>query len=270
MNIDKKQAAKKAAAMHSTNLIAAAIEYARLTEQIDSSFNAEKANKFRDELLSFLPVYRHPSSSIEQENGRFLGDLSINLQLVGWSEPEFIRILKEKHFDDAILSSIKEYVRDAEIRKCLLLQCEKEREVLCERILEAENIYKEYSNVPSDKRNTAVVQVLGFSSGNTPKIIDKKKVYIDYLNFVRKEGMSREEATDAVQKKYRIGEIRKPRTDVTSDEEDRKFKATLKHLIEYRKEILGKLENDEILRKGVKKYTRGLILPRTHVRQIKI
>ncbi len=66
----------------------------------------------------------------------------------------------------------------------------------------AQRNYDENINERSEKRNALVVQSLGLSTGYVQKRIDIKKVYIDYVMLVRRQGMSRQKAVEEVQVKY--------------------------------------------------------------------
>lgn len=246
MSVDKKQAARIAATMYSTESVRAVMEYMKLTNQLNQ-FAMEKWDSIQEEMLSLLPLYRHPSYSMDQERARFMCDFSVKLQFVGWSEPGFLTRLKNENIDKEIIGEIEKYVRDSEVRRNQLATCEYERNALRKIIQAAEVIYRENIGIRSSERNKLVVQALGLSSGKREENIDKEKVYKDYLDLVRKKGMSRREATETVQQMHEI----------------QSFDATLKVLFSYRKELLDKLEADSpLVKPEVQKYTEGLILQR--------
>lgn len=247
MGVEKKKAARRAASIYSTDIVHATLEYMKITNQIEqSTFSVEKINKCQEEMLSLLPLYRHPSSCADQEKGRFFGNLSCNLKLNAWSEPEFLNRLRQAKVDEGIIAQIEKYVRDSEKRRYEFAECICERNSLGKIFNETESLYKNNIGIRASERNKLVVQSLGLSSGNRESKIDKKKLYADYLYYVRKKGLSRRKATEIVRRKHNIQSL----------------DATLKHLFSYRKEILDNFDGDDTVKEFFSKYTKGLILPR--------
>lgn len=248
MSIDREQAARKAAAMYSTDGAQAVFKYMELTSQFDpSTFSTDEWDRLQKEMLSLLPFYLHPSSGLDQERIRFMGDLSINLKFVGWSEPEFLTHLKKENVSDEIIEEIQKYVRESEVQRGQLSAYKSQRNALEKITQDAERIYRENLDKRSSERNKKVVQYLGLSSGKREEHINKEKVYVDYLDLVRKKGMSLQEATETVQEMHNILSV----------------DATLKILFAYRKERLDYLEvNNPVIKPFFEKYTKGLIMPR--------
>ena len=64
MDIDKEGAARKAAAKFSTDLILATFEYAKILGRPCMATPAiAEYVKLQDEMLSLLPLYRHPANN---------------------------------------------------------------------------------------------------------------------------------------------------------------------------------------------------------------
>ena len=91
------------------------------------------------------------------------------------------------------------------------------------------------------------MRTLGLTKGVASKRIDINNAWIDYVNFVRKEGMSRAKALKEVKKKHRF------------QSED----ATAKALLEQRAPLLKRIEKQfPEMYSEAKKRLKGLVLSR--------
>ena len=100
MTIDKKIAARKAAAKHSANPVAATLEYANLTDQLESVTTDIK--RIKEEMLSELPLYRRPVNGELSEYMIFFDPDCLKLDGRVYEQPVFIEALeKEGVADDA-------------------------------------------------------------------------------------------------------------------------------------------------------------------------
>lgn len=220
----KEKAARKAAAKYSSNLVFAVLEYGALSGQIMSIALTNGYEKLRDEMLSMLPRYRHPTANEIAECILFFDPEAIKLRASGYEVPSFIDMLEKKGIADHLITGIKEYVRESELRKIELAQCLK----LKQKFLDAERTYADCRGEKRiDERNAEVVKKLGLSSsrGRPPKF-DSNRMWVDYVTLVRKGGLSLYRAVQEVKKKHR----RKSKT------------TTTKALHEQRASLLGKIE----------------------------
>jgi hypothetical protein len=232
---EKRKLAIVAASSYSTEPMGALFEYARLTKQdFFGTDSSEIIQKLSDEFYSLIPKYRYPAADQSAENSLYIDPeprrLFIDPEtipfyidpekipiMVVWEAPSFLASLKGQINED-LYEPIFRYVKESENQKINL-------QLLTERLEKLESIInqayaeykKEYDRI--EKRNAAVVIALGFSKGVPQKRIDKKRVYSDYVNIVRKEG---KEPRDAVSQ---VGQIHKISTD-----------GIIKVLHEYRKE----------------------------------
>jgi len=225
MAVDKKNAARKAAAKHSTNPVLAAFEYAKLTGRLDLVTTQSGREKLQDEMLSIVPPYRHPANNELAEYMIFFDPDCIMVSgMMIYKQPGFIEALDKKGVTDDILTAIKEYVRESELHIIELAKCKDELGELSAIFSEAQLVYDVHRDERSDKRNALVVQAIGLSTGFAPKRVDEKKIYFDYVKLVRKKGLSRDEAVEAIRRTY----------DLASGN------AAIKFLTAYRKSILEK------------------------------
>lgn len=245
MPIEKKVAARKGAAKYSTNLVSATIEYAKLKGQsLEATSAIDEYSKIKDEMLSLLPLYRHPTNDEFTENMIYFDPDFMSINGSAYKQPDFITKLEEAGIDSDTLTAIREYVRDSELRIIELAQCKDELNELKTMFPDAKKIYEENRHERSDKRNALVVQAIGLSTGHPTERINKRKAYFDYVTLVRKEGMSRNEAVKAIQKKY----------DFSS------YDATLKLLYEYRTSLFKKWEQQHpSMLPKIKKRLKGLV-----------
>lgn len=244
VSIDKKAAARKAAAKHSTNLALATVEYASLTKSLDLVATESGRQSLQDEMLSMLPPYRHPTYNKLTEYMIFFDPNCINITGSIYQEPEFIEELKKEGVKDALLTAIKKYVTESEPRIIDLAQCKNELAKLRTKLLNAKRIYDENINERPETRNSRVVRNLGFSTGFAPARVDGEKVYFDYVTLVRKKGFTRNEAVEAIRKEYSLNS----------------FNATLKFLYQRRKSILEKWKTQHpSLYPEIKSRLKGLI-----------
>ncbi len=202
---DKKNAARQVAAKFSADIESATAEYGRLTNQQDS-FEFEWLNekpvriisKLREEMLTLLPHYRHPTWDEFAEFGIFIDPDFARFNGNIYEEPDFLSTIKEVEIPTDTIATIENYIKESERAKIDLTKNRRELMALKETFEKARRVYVENRDQRSEKRNAMVVQTLGLSTGQTPKRIDKRAAYIDYFKFVRKEGLSRQDATKKV------------------------------------------------------------------------
>jgi hypothetical protein len=245
MDIDKEGAARKAAAKFSTDLILATIEYAKILGRPCMATPAIAENvKLQDEMLSLLPLYRHPANNELAEYMIFFDPDCIGGGGSIYRWPNFIKRLEKEGIVDGLLTAIKKYVRESELCTIELMQCKDELSELEAKLTDAQRIYKKCRNERSDRRNALVVQAIGLSTGHPPKRINRKRIYFDYVSLVRKKGMPRSEAVKATQKKHGIYS----------------YDATLKALYDYRSSFLTKWkEQHPSMFPDIKNRLKGLI-----------
>lgn len=186
---NKEEMARQAAAKYSTNLLASVYEYCRL-------IGLECSVELQDEMLALLPLYRHPTPN---ENLIFFGRISCNA--MGYTDPPFLKRIQKYKDSTDLYNTIEEYVKEAEHNKIELAGCRHKLQEIEALLDNAKKIYQE-NDGRADRRNSKVVQALGFSKGVPQKRIDYMQVYKDYFICVRKEGKSREEALTQIQKKH--------------------------------------------------------------------
>jgi hypothetical protein len=199
---DKSKAARLAAAKHSTSPVLATLEYAELSDQRESV--TTDFERIKAEMLSELPPYRHPDNGAEAEYMIFFGPDCLKLDGRGYEQPVFVQALEKVDVPKTIMGAVKEYVRECELSKMELVQCKDELGELKAKFSEAKQIYDENRQGHSYKRNTKVVQFLELSTGHPTKRIYRNRLYFDYVTLVRKEGLSRKDAVEAIKKKYGI------------------------------------------------------------------
>lgn len=203
MAIEKEEAARKAAARFSTDPHLATIEYAKMSGQLSlATLTTTEYEKLQDEMLSLLPLYRHPANNELAEHMIFFDPDCININGLGYQWPKFINNLEKKGIGEDLLTIIKKYVRESELRIIELMQCKDELSELKAKFTDAQCIFNKYRNERSDKRNALVVQTIGLSIGIVAKRVNKKNLYFDYVKLVRKEGFSRNEAAEKIRKAY--------------------------------------------------------------------
>ena len=194
----KKIMAIQAAASYSTSLPDAVIEYCRL---IGLEHSQELHDELQNEMLGLLPKYRHPLDVIT-EYMIFFGRL--DCKGVAYNVPPFLKRLQEEEVVNTDLyNAIEEYTKEAERDKLELAQCKHKKQKLEALLDNAKKIYHE-NDGRADRRNTLVVQALGFSTGTPQKRIDYEQVYKDYYFCVRKSGKSGEDALAQIQKEHEL------------------------------------------------------------------
>ena len=205
MTVEREKAARMAAAKHSNNLAKAVIEYATLTGQISSGVLETSAyNNIRDEMLSLLKPYRHPANDEYIEQILFFDPDGIRLSGTFYEIPDFVRMLEEEGVSDHLLTEIKEYIRISGQREKELAQCKNELNDWKTKISEAKKILADTdTNERSEARNSAALIALGLSKGTARKRFDNKRIWHDYVTFVRKEGMSLSGAIKKIKKKHK-------------------------------------------------------------------
>jgi hypothetical protein len=248
---DKSTAARLSAAKHSTSPVLATFEYAKLSDQLESV--TTDFERLKEEMLSKLKPYRHPANGAESEYMIFFGPDCLRLNGRGYEHPAFVQALKKKDVPETIMVAVKDYVRESQLNKIELVQCKDDLDELRAKFSEAKRVYDEKPDERSHKRNAKVVQILGLSTGHSPKRIDIKRLYLDYVSYVRKEGKSREDAVEAIKEKY----------DVNSRER------TIEILFNYRRTIFKKWDDIDQTKKQnqdylpmlpkIKKRLRGLV-----------
>jgi hypothetical protein len=245
MNIDKEAAARKAAAKFSTDLNSATIEYATMLGRLCLAAPAiTEYIKLQDEMLSLLPLYRHPTNNEFAEYMIFFDPDCISGSGSIYRWPNFIKRLEKGGIADDLLTDIKKYIRESELCTIELMQCKDELSELKAKFTDAQSIYNKYRNERSDKRNALVVQAISLSTGHPPKRINRKRAYFDYVRLVRKKGMPRSEAVKVTQKKHGINS----------------YDATLKVLYDYRSSFLTKWEEQHpSMFPDIKNRLKGLI-----------
>jgi hypothetical protein len=193
----KEKAALRASAKFSDNLAFAILEYGALSGQLKSTVEYPK---LRDEMLSLLPAYRHPTNDAFAECIFFFDPDGISLSASGYEIPSFIKALEDEGIAGQLITGIKEYVRQSELRKIELAECLELKQKFSDAV-------RRYANRKAkeriEKRNALLIRDLGLSTkqGRAPKF-DSDKMWRDYVTFVRKEGMSPSKAVQAVRKKH--------------------------------------------------------------------
>jgi len=200
--MDKAHAARKAAAEYSTESIRAVARYIELTGLVDNYTGENIFEDARDEMFDLLPPYRHPANDIFAEYMQFIDYDCMDLSMTMRHAPSFLDLLKQSDLDPEIVSGIDEYVQEADQNKLALCKCQAALEELKNTFEKAQSVYEANSGERSGKRNAQVVQVLGFSTGARKKDFDYKKVYVDYVHLVRKNGLSRRDAVKRLAKEY--------------------------------------------------------------------
>ena len=191
----KYKAARIAAAEFSDNAELAAGRYADQTEQeFDDWHDA------LDELKKKIPAYRWPTFDSMAEiiiffnpgcDGMTADIIAVN------STPAMQKA--EQRGDDETYNEL--YQSQIEIIKT---RSEAYKGAEAEAYLEhAERTYKN-TDGESGKRNSAVARSLNLSTGKKPGTIDKKQMYKDYFDLVRKEGLCRYDALEIVKGKYNM------------------------------------------------------------------
>ncbi len=196
MTMEKELAARKSAAKYSTDLKGAVKKYAELTGQLDTD------NEVRDEMLSLLPLYRHPTADIFGEYMQFIDYDCMEISMTAYQVPLFLNQLKKTVVEPALIEEIKLYVEVSEQSKNALSVCQSKLTDLENILSDVQKVYDKYSHERSEKRNSRVVQVLGLSTGKRAKDFDHKKLYIEYVHLVRKDGLSRIIAVEELMNKY--------------------------------------------------------------------
>jgi hypothetical protein len=197
----KEEAARKAAAMYSTNLIAAVIEYAKLTGQVDQ---LSDFNKIQKQFLGAIPIYRHPANGRVAEYMIFIDPDCLELDGSILEMPEFLSDVAREGVSDQLLAKIKGYVLDAERERLSLVQARSKQSEAQDAVESAQQVYHDNLEKRSSTRNSAVVRELGLSSGTTPLRLDKKAIYNDYVFFVRRKALPRREAMEETRRKYGV------------------------------------------------------------------
>ena len=242
MIIDKKIAARKAAAKYSTNPNSATLEYAKLSGQ--PFLSNTDYTRLRDEMLSMLPPYRHPVNGELIEYMIFFDPDCAGITGLGYEQPAFVEALKKEGVAENLLTAAKKYVRESERRQIELAQCKDELGELKAQLSEARRVYDENRDERPERRNALVAQAIGLSTGFSPKRIDKKKAYVDYVKLIREKGFSRKNAVEATQKKHSLNS----------------YDSTLLVLFEYQKSIFKKwTQQHSSMFPDIKKRLRGLI-----------
>jgi hypothetical protein len=242
MTIDKKKAARKAAAKYSANPVSATLEYANLTDQLESV--TTDFERIKEEMLSELPLYRHPVNGKLSEYMIFFDPDCLKLGGRVLEQPVFIEALEKEGVADDVLTSAKKYAHESERRQIELAECRDELGELKSKLSEAQRIYEKLRDERSDKRNASVVRAIGLSTGSAPKRVDRKKVYFDYVRLVRKDGLPRYEAVKKIKEKYGL----------------QGHNAAVKHLSAYRRTLFEFWEqNYPSTSFDVKFYLKGLV-----------
>ena len=111
MAIEKEEAPRKAAARFSTDPHLATIEYAKMSGQLSlATLTTTEYEKLQDEMLSLLPLYRHPANNELTEHMIFFDPDCININGLGYPWPKFINNLEKKGIGEDLLTIIKKYV----------------------------------------------------------------------------------------------------------------------------------------------------------------
>jgi hypothetical protein len=165
MIIDKKQAARQAAAKYSTNPSTAFVEYGKRIGRIDQSFAFDKPNReywetlyeISREMLELLPEYRHPAGDVFTEWMWFVDLSGPEMKIRMHEEPEFLKLLKNEGVPTYIIKAIQKYVHEAERAKLDLTECQHELQGFKEKFEDARWIYYEEKwTERSEKRNAPI------------------------------------------------------------------------------------------------------------------
>lgn len=195
----------KAAARHSDNLAKAVLEFVRLAyiESVPPLINdPNDAGKIMQKLL---PPYRFPANDLFCEKLQYYGytELSCHGTMITLPCP-FLTELKKINVPEKIIKEITEYAIEAEQKKIQLNECIQTKSILEKKLQAAEEVWNNNINTRSEKRNALVVQSLGFSTGKVQRRQDPRKIFIDYVDLIRKKGQSKNDATESIRKKYAL------------------------------------------------------------------
>lgn len=202
MSVNKKSAARKAAAKYSTDLNGAVLEYCTLVGQVTVSFSRDDFNKAKEELLDLLPLYRHPANDEFAEYMQFIDYDCLEGHFTANHKPPFLDLLEKVEIEPKLLEEVKKYVEEAEQSKHALNTCQSKFTKLEKLVTAARQEYDKRIKKRPDHRNAKTVQALGFSEGTRKKDFDHKQLYIDYASFIRKRGLPRWVAIEKLEKKY--------------------------------------------------------------------
>ena len=201
----EKNAARQAVAQHSTDPVAATLEYAKLTEQLVPGHTTEMINELQKEMLALLKPYRHPANDEMSENMIFIDPDGMKIYMQGHELPQFLLDLEKEEIAADTLAVIKEYVRKSEVRTIELNGCINKLNELKTRFATAEQIFKKYRSAPrKETRNSEIVKAIGLSTGTRKKEYNDKEVYVDYVTLIRKKGLARRSAVEELSDNYSL------------------------------------------------------------------
>lgn len=113
---DKKIAAIEAAAKHSTKPLAALLEYISLTGKT-GSFSEVELSELQTEMLSLIPLYRHPANDEFAEYMIFIDPEDMEISMEGYSLPPHIAKMKEAGVASEIIEDTKSRAKKDALEK---------------------------------------------------------------------------------------------------------------------------------------------------------
>lgn len=197
METNKEDIALRVAAKYHDNLLKAVMEYMVSTGQVKRS-----GEECRDEMLSFLPGYRHPVDDSLNERMIFINP-SIRACFTVIQTPSFVEKVKSLGAGEELIAEIDQYVHEVEKCKLECIEFENEAERLRTLFDKAKKIYCDNTSKRPTERNKLVVQTLGLSTGKAPKRFDAVKEWEIYvIDLVRGQGLSRQDAVREIKKRF--------------------------------------------------------------------
>ncbi len=167
--------------------------------------NAVPFKQAQKEMLSVLEGYKHPVKNALIEHEIFFGDNGFRFEKVLRS-PDWVKDSKSLlEVPKPLREKIRTYVNEAEDVKRYYKDCRKELTRLREMIAHATDEYKPRpGNDTSAKRNARVVPALGLSPGKKGRVktIDHDGAYCRYVQLVRHQGESQQEAIKVLRKAF--------------------------------------------------------------------
>ncbi|CAK8716890.1 hypothetical protein GKODMF_08495 [Candidatus Electrothrix gigas] len=216
--------------------------YKILKEEIQIYADADK------EMRDNLPGYRLPFHSGEAEQLVFFSMVP-NIKMTGYNPSPLLSEVEKEGISEELLEKLKKYFKESADYQGRAKGAEAERDELQGTFDKAKAVYEAKEGKRSDQRNKEVVQILGFSIGKAKPRIDHKEAYFEYVHLIRHKGMSREDATHKIQDYFGYQ---------SRDSTLKKLQECRKNVIEQWKEKSPSVFED----RNLQQYFTGLVLPR--------
>jgi len=195
---NKKNIAFQIAAKYHDNLMLAVMNYMASSGQQDRS-----GEECRDEMLLFLPGYRHPVNDPFVERMIFIDPQGPSFRGSAFHVPLFVDQMKSLGVEGELLAEIEQHTIEAERCKLERIEFNNKAEHLERLFDEAEIAFRDKSLTRSTQKNARVVQTLGLSTGKPAKRFDADKAWETYvIELVRKQGLSREDAANKIKEQF--------------------------------------------------------------------